>query len=97
MKHILSKDGTHIAYTQAGLGSPLLLVHGTGINHTYWEPVAPELEKYFTVYTTGRRGRGESGDTQPYDLEREFEDIAALIDHIPGPVDVLGHSYGALC
>ncbi len=97
MKHILSKDGTNIAYTQAGLGSPLLLVHGTGIDHTYWEPVALELEKHFTVYTTDRRGRGESGDTQPYDLEREFEDIAALIDHIPGPVDVLGHSYGALC
>jgi pimeloyl-ACP methyl ester carboxylesterase len=49
------------------------------------------------VYTVDRRGRGESGDTEPYAIEREYEDIAAVIDSIDNPVHVLGHSYGALC
>jgi pimeloyl-ACP methyl ester carboxylesterase len=49
------------------------------------------------VYAIDRRGRGESGDTLPYAIEREFEDIAAVIDSIPEPVNILGHSYGAIC
>ncbi len=97
MKHLTSKDGTLIAYEQSGKGSPLLLIHGSGIDHTYWEPVTAKLERYFTVYAVDRRGRGESGDKEPYNIQGEFEDVAVVIDSIQGPVDVVGHSYGALC
>lgn len=75
----------------------MILVHGTGIDRTYWEPVRPELERDFTVTVMDRRGRGESGDTLPYSIQREFEDVAAVVDHLGGPVYLLGHSYGALC
>lgn len=97
MNHLTSKDGTPIAYTTRGEGSPLILVHGTGIDHTYWDPIMPGLERHFTVAVLDRRGRGESGDTPPYSIQREFEDIAAVVDMLDGPVDLLGHSYGALC
>lgn len=59
--------------------------------------VTAKLETYFTVYAIDRRGRGQSGDTQPYAIVREFEDTAAMIDALSGPVYVIGHSYGALC
>jgi len=97
VKYLTSKDGTRIAYKQSGKGPPLLLIHGSGIDHTYWEPVTAKLERNFTVYTVDRRGRGESGDKEPYSIQWEFEDAAAIIDGISGPVDVVGHSYGALC
>ncbi len=97
MKYITSKDGTSIAYDERGKGPPLLLVHGTGIDHTYWEPVTAKLEQHFTIYSVDRRGRGQSGDTEPYTLQREFEDVVALIEYISGAVNLLGHSYGALC
>jgi pimeloyl-ACP methyl ester carboxylesterase len=97
MRHVLSKDGTRIAYERSGMGPPLVLIHGTGIDHTYWTPLIPKLQQYFTVYTVDRRGRGQSGDTQPYAIQREFDDVAAVVDSIPGTVGLLGHSYGALC
>jgi pimeloyl-ACP methyl ester carboxylesterase len=59
--------------------------------------VLPELGAHFTVYTMDRRGRGESGDAEPYRLEAEFDDVAAVVDSIGRDVSVLGHSYGALC
>jgi pimeloyl-ACP methyl ester carboxylesterase len=97
MIKIQSKDGTQIACRVAGEGPPLVLVHGTTADHTRWAPVSAAFEEKFTVYAVDRRGRGESGDTEPYALEREYEDIAAVIDSIPEPVNLLGHSYGALC
>ncbi len=97
MEHVISQDGTSIAYERSGMGPPLLLVHGTGIDHTQWAPLIPELAQHFTVYAVDRRGRGQSGDTASYAIEREFEDISVLIDSIDGSVNVLGHSYGALC
>jgi len=97
LKHQTSRDGTRIAYEQSGKGPPLLLIHGSGIDHTYWEPVTAQLERYFTVYAVDRRGRGDSGDKEPYSIQWEFEDAAAIIDGISGSVDVVGHSYGALC
>ncbi|NLF87311.1 alpha/beta hydrolase [Candidatus Bathyarchaeota archaeon] len=97
MKHMVSKDNTPLAYEKRGNGPPLLLVHGSGIDHTYWETVTPQLERHFTVCAIDRRGRGQSGDSRSYAIQREFEDIAALIGNISGPVDVIGHSYGALC
>ena len=97
MNHVISKDGTHIAYERSGMGPPLVLIHGTGIDHTYWTPVMPQLAQYFTVHTVDRRGRGRSGDTQPYAIQREFDDVVALLDAIPETVGLLAHSYGALC
>lgn len=94
---VTSKDGTRIACWRRGQGPPLVLVHGTGIDHTYWDAVSPELERNLTVYAMDRRGRGRSGDTEPYALEREFEDLEAVIDSVPGRIFLLGHSYGALC
>jgi PHP family Zn ribbon phosphoesterase len=73
-----------------------VLIHGTGIDHSYWDPVAPELGRHFTVYSVDRRGRGYSGDTAPYAIQREFEDVAAMVASIAGDVFLVGHSYGAL-
>jgi pimeloyl-ACP methyl ester carboxylesterase len=73
------------------------LIHGTAADHTRWAPILPGLEKYFTVYAVDRRGRGQSGDVEPYTIEREYEDVVAVVDSISGPVNLLGHSYGAIC
>ena len=97
METIRSSDGTRIAYQRSGLGPPLILVHGTTADHTRWAPILPVLEQHFTVYALDRRGRGGSGDAEQYVIEREFEDVAAVIDSIGEPVNLLGHSYGAIC
>lgn len=97
METITSVDGTRIAYERTGSGPPLVLVHGTTADHTRWAPVRPAFEAQFTVYAVDRRGRGASGDADEYDLEREFDDVAAVVDSIADPVVLLGHSYGALC
>jgi pimeloyl-ACP methyl ester carboxylesterase len=92
-----SRDGTPIAYTKTGHGSPLVLVHGTGADHTRWAPLVPRLGEHFTVYAMDRRGRGGSGDAPTYALDREFEDIAAVVEATGEPAYLLGHSHGALC
>lgn len=93
---VRSRDGTHISAHYAGEGPPLLLVHGATADHsTTWLKVGPMFERRFTVYRMDRRGRGESEDAPTYAIEREFEDVAAVVDSIGGPVYVLGHSYGA--
>jgi pimeloyl-ACP methyl ester carboxylesterase len=97
MMTITSKDGTTIAYARSGHGSPLVVVHGTTADHTRWAPILAPLEQRFTVYALDRRGRGASGDSAVYSIEREFDDVAALVDSIGEPVVLLGHSYGALC
>jgi pimeloyl-ACP methyl ester carboxylesterase len=97
MHKIQSSDRTQIAYWVAGGGPPLVLVHGTAADHTRWTSISPALEDKFTVYAVDRRGRGYSGDANPYAIEREFEDIAAVINSMREPVNVLGHSYGAIC
>ncbi len=97
MVTITSKDGTRIAYSRSGSGPPLVLVHGTTADRGRWVRLIPELEPHFTVYALDRRGRGGSGDAVKYAIEREFEDVAAVIDAIGEPVFLLGHSYGAIC
>lgn len=97
MEYVISHDGTRIAYARSGEGPPLVLIHGTGIDHSYWDPVAPELGRHFTVSSVDRRGRGHSGDTAPYAIQREFEDVAAMVASMAGDVFLVGHSYGALC
>ena len=94
---VTSKDGTPIAYWRSGEGPPLVLVHGTTADHSRWTPVLPAFEQRFTVCAVDRRDRGGSGDSEDYSIEREFEDVAAVVDSIGEPVDLLGHSYGAVC
>ena len=93
-----SLDSTPIAFWRSGQGPPLLLVHGATADHTTtWRFVLDTFAQRFTVYAMDRRGRGGSGDAAAYDLLREAEDVAAVIDAIGGRVHVLGHSFGALC
>jgi pimeloyl-ACP methyl ester carboxylesterase len=95
---LTSVEGTPIAYWRSGDGPPLVLVHGTVDNHTIWTPAQPALEESFTVYAIDRRGRGASGDGTGYSVKLEVEDLVALVvDAIGGQVDLLGHSYGAIC
>ena len=98
METITSADGTTIAFEQTGSGPPLVLVYGNGDVHEFWElaGVRPTLAEHFTVYVIERRGRGESGDAPTYTLEREAEDVAAVVDGLDEPATLLGHSGGAL-
>ena len=108
MKTVISRDGTTIAYDVAGArggptlpeksGPPLILVDGA-LCHRAFGPatkLAAALAPQFTVYTYDRRGRGESGDTPPYAVEREIEDIEALLDCAGGSAFVFGASSGAV-
>jgi pimeloyl-ACP methyl ester carboxylesterase len=83
VERVKSNDGTPIAYQRSGTGSPLVLVHGTTADHSRWTPLLAALERHFTVYAMDRRGQGESGDAEPYALEREFEDVAASRESPP--------------
>lgn len=94
---ILSEDGTPIAVWRSGDGPPLVLLHGTAADHTRWAPVVPALEERFTVLAVDRRGHGRSGDAKQYAIEREYEDLAAVVEAAGENVDVVGHSYGGLC
>lgn len=97
METSVSKDGTPIAFSKQGKGPPLLLVHGTTASHERWNAIAPRFADRFTVASMDRRGRGGSGDGPDYDLLREAEDIASVVDALGSSVSVLAHSYGALC
>lgn len=90
-----SADGTTIAYEAEGSGQPLLLVGGALNTRQGAAPFVPLLSDRYTVVRYDRRGRGDSGDTQPYAPERELEDLEALIDAVGAPVLVFGHSSGA--
>lgn len=97
MHTVTSRDGTPIAWWQSGSGPPLLLVHGATADHTTtWRFVLGDLQRHFTVLAMDRRGRGGSGDAPRYHLQREAEDVAAIVDAVGEPVSVLGHSHGAL-
>lgn len=95
---VASKDGTAIAYETRGNG-PLLIMIG-GANNTRMAPpicavaMAELLAPKFTAVAFDRRGRGDSGNTLPYAIEREIEDVAALIEAVGGPVRMFGHSSG---
>lgn len=97
METILSIDHTKIAYRKTGIGTPLLMVHGTNGSYAHWNLTLDKLNQYFTVYAMERRGRGQSGDKPNYSIEREFEDVASLASSIGEPVDIFGHSFGAAC
>lgn len=95
MKTLNSKDGTPIAYEKSGDGPALIIIGGSLADHTFYAPLAKELSKDFTVYNFDRRGRGQSGDTLPYSVEREVEDVLAVIDMVGKSVNLYGHSAGS--
>lgn len=93
---VMSADGTVIGAAVAGTGPALVLVHGSTADHTRWAPLLPKLCDEFTLVQVDRRGRGASAvEAAEYSIEREGEDIIAVVDALAGPVLVFGHSYGA--
>lgn len=96
MGTVISRDGTRIAFSQSGEGPAIILVVGAFNDRATGAPLAQVLERHFTVLNYDRRGRGESGDTAPYAIEREIEDLDALIAHAGGSACVFGYSSGAI-
>src|SRR3984893_4775926 len=93
-----SKDGTRIAFDKAGQGPAVIFIDGALCYRAPRPsaPVASLLKEHFTVFTYDRRGRGDSGNTLPYAVEREVEDIAALLSEAGGAAFVWGTSSGAV-
>ena len=98
---VLGPDGVPIAVFRSGTGPPLVLVHGATADHTTWRTSGPRLAARHALHAIDRRGRGASGDGPPgapYAIEREFDDLAAVVDAVAAEtgtrVDVVGHSYG---
>jgi len=96
LKTVTSKDGTRIAFDQSGAGPALILVLGAFNDRATGVPLSRFLEAHFSVFNYDRRGRGESGDTAPYTVEREIEDLDALIAQAGGSACVFGYSSGAI-
>lgn len=100
MSYVTSYDNTRIAYQKSGKGLPLIIVSGALSARALFvgEPMllVEMLSKHFTVYIYDRRGRGESTDVQPYAVDREIDDLEALIDHAGGKVFIYGVSSGAV-
>lgn len=96
MRKVISKDGTPIAFDQSGEGPPIILVVGAFNTSSTGAPLAATLSEHFTVFNYDRRGRGASGDTAPYAIEREIEDLDALITEAGGSASVFGYSSGAI-
>jgi pimeloyl-ACP methyl ester carboxylesterase len=97
MSTVHSKDGTSIAFERSGRGPALILVDGALCYRASGpsKPLAALLAEHFTVFIYDRRGRGESGDTAPYAVDREVEDIEVLINEAGGSAFVYGISSGA--
>jgi pimeloyl-ACP methyl ester carboxylesterase len=95
LEHANSQDGTTIAYDRLGDGPPVILVCGGSTDRMANAGLAALLAADFTVLNYDRRGRGDSGDTKPYAVEREVEDLAAVIDAAGGSASVYGTSSGA--
>ena len=95
MGTVTSKDGTPLAFDRSGAGPAIILVVGAFNDRATGAPLAQFLERQFTVFNYDRRGRGESGVTAPYAIEREIEDLDALISQAGGSARVFGYSSGA--
>jgi pimeloyl-ACP methyl ester carboxylesterase len=98
---VRSPDDTAIAVWVGGGGPPLVLVHGTLTDHTGFDALVTELHDHMATFAVDRRGYGASGDARVYSIERDFEDVAAVVDavaaRVGAPAALFGHSYGANC
>lgn len=95
MKTVTAADGTTIAFDLLGDGPPLIMVGAAFNARSGTEPLALALQDRFAILNYDRRGRGDSGDTPPYAVEREIDDLAALIAEAGGSSAVFGYSSGA--
>ncbi len=95
MNNVTSRDGTSIAFDRLGAGPPVILVCGGSVDRSSNAPLAALLARHFTVVNYDRRGRGDSGDTAPYAVAREVEDIDAVVDAAGGSACLYGSSSGA--
>ncbi|MCX4527207.1 MULTISPECIES: alpha/beta fold hydrolase [unclassified Streptomyces] len=95
MRKVVSRDGTSIAYEKAGEGPPIVLLNGSFRDHTIFDALVPELAPHCTTYVYDRRGRGESGDAPEYAVQREIEDLEAVIQEAGGEAVVFAGSSGA--
>ena len=96
MNTVTSKDGTTIAFETTGEGPALVIVGGALSDRNGAATQAGFLAPTFNVITYDRRGRGDSGDTPPYAVEREIDDLQALVEEAGGTSYALGHSSGAV-
>lgn len=96
MPFVTSRDGTRIAYATQGSGKPLLFVGGAFSDHTTGAELAAELATEFMIVTYDRRGRGESGDAPDYAVQKELDDLAALLSVTGEGTVLLGFSSGAM-
>jgi pimeloyl-ACP methyl ester carboxylesterase len=94
-RNVTSADGTRIAFDRLGEGPPVIVVSGILCDRHTTQGLAEQLAQRFSVINYDRRGRGESGDTAPYAVEREIEDLGALITEAEGTASIYGHSSGA--
>ena len=97
MESVPSSDGTTIAYEQDGQGPPMVLVHGSTGTRRSWDPLRPHLADEFSLAVPDRRGRGDSGDADEHSLEREVDDVRAVVEAVDGDPVLFGHSFGGLC
>lgn len=95
MNKATSSDGTTIAFDRFGDGPPVVVVGAALQDRATYRPLAEQLARHFTVFNYDRRGRGDSGDTEPYAVEREIEDIGTVLAEAGGTASVYGHSSGA--
>ena len=96
LRHVTTPGGVRIACEVSGEGPPVVLVHGAGSARWSFDMVRPHLEERFTVIAVDRRGRGDSTDSDEYALEREYEDVAAVVRDAGEGAALVGHSYGGL-
>ena len=96
LEKVPSAGGASVAIERTGQGKPLLVIHGTASSRQRWFLTAAALGKGRELILMDRRGRGDSTDGTSYQIEYEFDDVAAVVSHIGKPLDILAHSYGAM-
>ncbi|MFB6270001.1 MAG: alpha/beta fold hydrolase, partial [Halobacterium sp.] len=96
MDAVVSADGTELDCDARGDGPPVVLVHGTSATKAHFQRLADALADDFRVVTYDRRGRGDSGDADDYDFQREVDDLRAVVAAVDGDPVVFGHSFGGL-
>jgi pimeloyl-ACP methyl ester carboxylesterase len=92
VEKVRSKVGTTVAFDRLGDGPTVIVVGGATCDRAMTRPLAEQLAQRFTLINYDRRGRGDSGDTAPYAVEREIEDLGALIAVAGGTASVYGYS-----
>lgn len=97
LEKLSSTCGASITIERSGQGKPLLAIHGTASSRKRWFLTAEALGAGRELILMDRRGRSDSSDGTSYSIEQEFDDVVAVVAHIGEPLDILAHSYGALC